>query len=310
MSSGSGGSSRNWFNYLIWCCCSCSRVLQCIKQIHSVNDNIYSHLLYACYLEWFIFFFFSLHSSTTLLKINVNRKCFCFCYWSISLSFPNHSTWMREMSWGSPRCPSSDVWTWKQHLPTQAASVGTVGMLANDTFNFPDMLTTLYCFVTFYVILKHPRNNLCWCFGRDICFASVYVFVCLYSQPLTFRQWTIPSLGLCSRELFGGLRKFFFTLHVIFVSLKKKKFIVFTIACLAVYAVCRRTKQTQCFGRGTQLEIQRKKEGIGDSELSLWCRRCGTAPCPTPARILTKSGWKRIIKGKKSLFHNACYRCC
>lgn len=35
----------------------------------------------------------------------------------------------------------------------------------------------------------------------------------VWDPPQTFQQWISPLLGLCSRELFGGPRKFFFTLH-------------------------------------------------------------------------------------------------
>lgn len=126
-----------------------------------------------------------------------------------------------------------------------------------------------------------------------------------YALPQPFRQWIRPSFGLCSRELFGGSRKFFFTLRVIFVCLRKGNFFVFSIACLVVYSVSTDYKNT-VFGAWyttKQPETEGRKEGIGDLDwqrLSLWCRRCGTAPCPTPARIPTKSGWKPIIKGKKS----------
>ena len=77
---------------------------------------------------------------------------------------------------------------------------------------------------------------------------------------------------------------------------------------LRVHSACRRTLQTKCRGAVRTYTAEegrrgRKEEGIGESDWprrSLWCRRCGTAPCPTPGRTPTKSGWKLITKGKKS----------
>lgn len=60
--------------------------------------------------------------------------------------------------------------------------------------------------------------------------------VCLFPPP-AFRQWIGPSLGLCSKELFGGPRKFFFTLYWISMRRTRSKFFVFTLS--AVFA-------TQC----------------------------------------------------------------
>lgn len=85
--------------------------------------------------------------------------------------------------------------------------------------------------------------------------------VCLCEPPQTFLQWSSPSLGLCSRELFGGPRKFFFTLHDHFVWQKEGKIFVFVIAWFARNSRCRRTSRAQYLGRGTHLESQRRKEG-------------------------------------------------
>lgn len=132
------------------------------------------------------------------------------------------------------------------------------------------------------------------------------------APPETFLQWSSPSLGLCSRELFGGPRKFSFTLHDNFVWQKEGRIFLFVIAWFARHSRCRRTSRAQYLGRGAHLESQRRKEGrkASVSRLSLWCRRCGTAPCPTPARIPTKSGSKRIIKGKDPHYRSVCHNGC
>lgn len=53
----------------------------------------------------------------------------------------------------------------------------------------------------------------------------------LFSPP-TFQEWTGPSLGLCSKELFGGARKFFFTLYCISMCRAKGEFFDFTLSAL------------------------------------------------------------------------------
>lgn len=58
--------------------------------------------------------------------------------------------------------------------------------------------------------------------------------LCLFPPP-AFRQWIVLSLGLCSKELFGGPRKFFFTLNWISMRRIRSKFFVFILS--AVFAI-------------------------------------------------------------------------
>lgn len=85
------------------------------------------------------------------------------------------------------------------------------------------------------------------------------VFVCV-RPPQTFQQWISPLLGLCSRELFGGPRKFFFTLHDNFAWQKKGEIFFSVVAWFARDSRYRRTRRAQYLGRGTHLG-EPKKEG-------------------------------------------------
>lgn len=117
-----------------------------------------------------------------------------------------------------------------------------------------------------YFAISKICMELCIVMFKVILFnVSVHICMSLCAPPQAFQQWTIPSLGLCSRELFGVPRKFFFTLHFIFVWQKEGKLFVFVTTWLVCYSVCRRTTQAKYFGRGTHLESQRRKEGIGES---------------------------------------------
>lgn len=60
---------------------------------------------------------------------------------------------------------------------------------------------------------------------------SGFLTVCLFSPP-AFREWTSPSFGLCSKELFGGARKFFLTLYCISMCRTRSELFDFTLSDL------------------------------------------------------------------------------
>lgn len=163
-------------------------------------------------------------------------------------------------------------------------------------------MTTWSSVLQFKVVLLGEKE--CWRRKSTSFYARSWgtycTFVCArLATPQTFQHWISPLLGLCSRELFGGPRKFFLTLHDNFAWQKKGEIFPFCY-CLVCPWLSVSTAEPNTVSRAWYTpKGEPKKEGkTSVSRRSLWCRRCGTAPCPTPARIPTKSGSRRTIKGK------------
>lgn len=207
---------------------------------------------------------------------------------------------------------------WLESLSTHHRLNGTVRLQAIDIRHILDLLYDLSGLCQLPMRVTHNAFTI----------LNQHVYIIDGKSCMLF-QHKVPlyprhsANGLFRRSAFAAGSclaepQVFPSLYLLFFSVFRKGILSFFIlGCLVVYSLSRRIKQTHCFWCGTQLNSPRRKAGrkedSGDLDRprrSLWCRRCGTALCPTPARIPIKSGWKLTTKGKTPLLFSNVYGPC